>query len=351
VARIHNRCYIADETLSYKSAFDIGYLICPEQLTSLAITGALDDPGAMAIERFAQNKIEIHRYTIKKRSEAIGVKLRQLELPPGLRLALVERGNEPFAPFGDTQLQADDIVTLIGQVENFKGVRHMFHDHKRRNYDVAVMGGTSMTDWLAEDLLRRNFSIRIFESERVKAIELSERYPELTVLHADPTDPNEFKEEHLEECAAFIAATDDDEHNILGALQAKQLGANRTAAVIQLPTYLPLLEHLGIDLPFSPRIVAAKELTKLIDDCPIKKMTSLARGVAEVYEIGPTSGGIGLDRPLKEITLPKGAFIAAIQREDKLKVPGANDKVQKGDILVFIGPANAEKQLSKLFIG
>jgi len=350
VARIHNRAYIDCSVIDYKKEFDISHLICPEQLTSLAIAGRLEDPGVMAIERFAQNKIEMHRYAVKKDSDAIGTRLSELHLPTGVRLAVVQRAGRYFTPVGDTILAPDDVVTLIGERKHFKQVQHMFHHQTRTNNTVVIMGGTSMAEWLAEDLKRRHFSIRLFERNRERAIELSEKMPDLTVLHSDPTDPNEFREEHLEECAAFIAVTDDDEHNILGALQAKQLGAPLAAAVIHMSTFLPLLENLGIDWPFSPRIVAAKELMKYVDDSPVRKLATLAPKVAEVYELGPVKGGKGLNQKLLDLPLPKGTFVAAIQRGEEVHVPGANDVITKGDLLILIGPSDVEKTLDKLFI-
>ena len=350
VARIHNRAYIDTSDLDYCKQFDIDHLICPEQLTSAAIVGNLEDPGVMAIERFAHNQIEMHRYTVVDESAAIGAKLSALDLPLGVRVAVISRDGHPFAPGGETVLHGNDIVTLIGEKRHFKQVQHMFHHRTRRANSVALMGGTSMAEWLAEDLLRRNFSIRLFERDRARAVEISEKHPKITVIQADPTDPQEFQEEHLEESAAFIAVTENDEHNILGALQAKQLGAPLTCAVIHMPTYVSLLEHLGVDWPFSPRIVAAKRLLKLVDDSPVKKLATLAPKVAIVYELTAGPGGSAVNRWLKEVTFPKGMFVAAIQRGTDVRVPGAEDRVVAGDVLIVIGHDKCQKTLTELFI-
>ncbi|MEZ4751080.1 MAG: Trk system potassium transporter TrkA [Bdellovibrionota bacterium] len=350
VARIHHRTYIDSTLMDYGKEFSIDHLICPEQLTSQAITGKLEDPGVMAIERFAQNKIEMHRYTVERDSKAIGTKLSELRLPTEVRLAVVNRDGHYFTPGGETTLLADDVVTLIGETKHFTLVRHLFSPRKTSNNSVAIMGATSMTEWLSEDLKRRDFAIRVFEKNRARAIDFSERFPHLTVLDSDPTDPTEFKEEHLDEATAFIAVSDDDEHNILGALQAKQLGARLTAAVIHMPTYLPLLENLGVDWPLSPRIVAARELLKLVDDASVRRLANLAPDVADVYEIGPVREGEAVDRLLKDISLPKGSFVAAIQRGGEVHVPGANNNIIRNDILVVIGPTGVEPELRRLFI-
>jgi trk system potassium uptake protein TrkA len=173
----------------------------------------------------------------------------------------------------------------------------------------------------------------------------------VTVLQSDPTDPSVFAEEQLEECDAFVAVSSDDEHNILAALQAKAMGAQFTAVVVQQSTFLSLLSNLGIDRPYSPRILAAKEVLQLIDDSPVRRLATLAAGVAEVYELDPASRGPALGKPLRQVKLPPGAFVAAVQRRGTVHVPGAEDVTQSGDVLIVIGPTGIEKRLRDLFIG
>lgn len=49
-----------------------------------------------------------------KQAELIGSKLKEIPLPSGVLVALIERDNETFAPHGDTQLKEHDVLTLIG---------------------------------------------------------------------------------------------------------------------------------------------------------------------------------------------------------------------------------------------
>jgi len=73
--------------------------------------------------------------------------------------------------------------------------------------------------------------------------------------------------------------------------------------------------------------------------------------VVEVYESDPAVGGSAVRKPLREITFPEGAFVAAMQRGKSVQVPGAEDAILPGDILVVIGPTGIEKRLRTLFIG
>ncbi len=349
IARVHHRAYVNQKSFNYCSKFDIDHLICPEQLTSRAITSNLSDPGVMEIKYFAANQIEMHKYVVKSNSPALGVKLKNLQLPPQMRIAVVERKGSYFIVDGETAFEIDDKVTVIGKEKGFKDIQTFFQKSKN-NQMVAVLGGTSMGEWLAEDLYTKHFATRLFEPKRNIAREISERFPNITVIASDPTDPNEFEAEHLERCAAFITATDNDEHNLLGALQAKKLGVPVTCAVIHKPHYLPVLENVGIDYPMSPRVVAAENLLNFIEESGVRVLANLAPKVADVYEVGPVTGGDGVGKQLKSIELPKATLIAAVQRNGDACVPKAEDSIEKGDLLIVLGPHHIRKTLRRMFL-
>ncbi len=351
IVRIHHKAYIDRSVLDYAKYFDLDHLICPEHLTALVIARTLSNPSAMAIERFAGEKIEMQQYAVPQNSPTVGVPLSRLQLPAGVRLATIKRGDQAFVPDADSALQVGDVATVIGETRHFDKVRKVLHHRKRTTSNVVIMGGTPMAVWLARALRGTQFSVRLFETGRERAEELSEKLQHVTVLQADPTDPAVFQEEHLETCNAFVAVSNNDEHNILAALQAKELGAELTVVVITQPTYLRLLEHLGIDHPYSPRIVAAKEVLRLIDVSPVRRLATISEGVADVYELTQVNTGTAVGKPLKDIKLPKGTFVAAVQRGDEVRVPGAEDAIQRGDCLIVIGPAKIEKRLRDLFVG
>jgi trk system potassium uptake protein TrkA len=349
IARVHNRAYIDSQSFDYCTHFNIDHLICPEQLTSRAIAASLSDPGVMEIKFFAANQIEMHKYVVQGNSAALGVKLCDLKLPAQVRVAVVEREGRYFIADGETAFHIEDKVTVIGKQEGFKEIQSLFHRNKV-NPRIAIMGGASMGQWLAEDLAQKNFSIRLFETDQAIAVELSEKYSDLTVIASDPTDPDEFMAEQLAQCAAFITASDSDEQNILGALQAKKLGVPLTYAVIHKPHFLPILENIGIDYPMSPRVVAAESLLKFVVETGFREIASLAPKVADIFEIGPVTRGEAVVHSLRDLNLPNGAMIGAIHRGQEAWVPSATDIIETGDTVILIGPNKSKKSFRKMFL-
>lgn len=351
VARVHHSAYFDGRGLDYHQYFRIDSLICPEYVTAVAIAQTLRNPGALAVENFARGMIEMQQLKVSDKAPALKVPLAKLSLPKGVRVATVTREDRSFIPDASTVIEQGDIVTLIGEKSNLESARRLLQTDKIKRKHVVIMGATSMGVWLCRALRQRRFAVRLFVSDRSRAEEVADKLPHVTVIEAEPTEPSVFAEEHIADADAFVALTSDDEHNILAAAQAKSLGTKLAIAVTQRSTYLHLLEHVGIDRAFSPRVVAAREIQLLLEPGPVRVLASLVEATADVYEVRVSENAEAVDKPLKSIRLPGPCVIGPIQRGDKVFVPGAEDTVQAGDCVLVIGARGMKDKLKKLFAG
>ena len=350
IARVHHSAFFEKRGLDYAKQFGIDHLVCPEFSMAVAIASTLRSPGALVIENFARGQIEMQSLRIDPGSKAVGAALRDLKMPGAARLAAVERGGEAMLPDASTVLQGGDIVTLIGDSGEFPKVRKLFTSDRDSRVRIIVMGGTTQAVWLCRAVKERHFSVRLFEADRERAIELAGKLDWVTVLNADAMESDALKEERVEDADAFIAMTDDDERNILAAARAKRMGARSCVAVLQRMTYMHLLADIGIDHAFSPRATAAIEVQRLLEEGPVRSMASLAEGIAEVYEVRLPPGATNMiGRPLRSLDLPEHCLIAAVQRGDDVFIPGAGSELAGGDTLVVIGPAKAKRGLGRVF--
>jgi trk system potassium uptake protein TrkA len=240
-------------------------------------------------------------------------------------------------------------VILVGNASVFQEARRLFHDERAGRRRVAIMGGPTMAVWLARSLEDRDFSLRIFETNRERAEAIAEQLDWVTVIHADPTDPSVFEDENLEQVDAFVALLDDDEHNILGCAWAKSRGVRFAAAVVQRSSYMHLIRSVGIDRPFSPRQVAVDEIEQVVDESPLRLISTLAEGIIDVYRVrvGDASDVIG--KSLREINLTPNWIVAAVQHDDTVRVPRAADTISAGDTIIVIGRRGREGTLRKIF--
>jgi trk system potassium uptake protein TrkA len=352
IARVHHSAFYEQRGLRYTRHLGIDHLVCPEASTATAIASTLRSPGATAVEQFARGKVEMQQLAVNEDSRAIGVALKQLKLPGPALLAAIERQGEAFIPGADTEIHAGDNVTIIGDAKGFEKITKMFHAGAERRRRVMIMGGSTMGVWLCRALRHRIFSVRLFEADEDRALELSEKLNWVTLLKADVINTDALQDERVDLADVFIAMTNDDERNILAAARAKSMGVKSAIAVLQRPTYMHLLEHVGIDRAFSPRSTAVNEIIRHIDTSPVRPLATLARDIAHVYEARVTDAATKVvGNPLREVRFPARCIIAAIQRGDDVRVPGAEDTIEPGDTVIVIGPADSRKELNRVFGG
>ncbi|NLX13335.1 MAG: Trk system potassium transporter TrkA [Phycisphaerales bacterium] len=349
IARVHHSAYHTGLHFDYAGHFHIDQLICPEYLTSLAIVGVLRDPAVEAVEHFARGKIIMEQVEIGPESEVVGMPLKDLSLPAGFRIGTVNREGRSSVPTGETILEAGEQITLIGTTDVFDKTLPKFRREALRYRKIVIMGGSSISVWLARALDRRFFRIRLYVNERARAEELSAKLPHVTVIDDDPTDPDTFAEDRLAEIDAFVAASGEDEINILAALQARHLGVPRTVAVINRPTYHQMIAGLGIDHVFSPRIIAAREIERLAQRKAVQEIARLDEHGTGIYsiEMGPNVPASG--KTLRELELPRGCVLVGVQRGNDVHVPGPNDRLAPGDKLVAIAQEGLVRKLNALF--
>ena len=349
IARVHHGAFFHHRGLDYQRHLGIDRLICPEYATALAIARKLRNPGAVAIENFARGRIEMQELTAGAKGGAIGKRLMDVRLPAGTRLALIRRNKEAFIPEAKSVVVKDDKIILVGNAGAFEDARKLFRDEKGPRQRVVIMGGPPIAVWVCRSLRDRSFAIRLFERDRKRAEELAEKLPWVTVIQADPTDRNTFDEENLAQADAFVALLDNDEANIIGGVLAKIRGVATVITVVQKSKYLDLAYDIGVDTAFSTRHVASEEIDQLLDESALRHLGSLAAGSIDVFRVRIEAESGMSGKPLRELPLSPDWVLAAIQRDNQAFVPGADDTLQTGDVVLVVGRADRDETLRSLF--
>ena len=138
----------------------------------------------------------------------------------------------------------------------------------------------------------------------------------------------------------FVAATGRDEDNIVCGVEARELGAQRIMSVVRRADYANVLGKLGIDVAVSPRDVMARQVDGMVQTGSVLARFDVAGRQAAVYEIEVKDGCDLIGVPLMEAGF-RGALVAAIDREDFVRVPGAADSLKAGDVAVVLAQADA----------
>ena len=350
VARIFDPAFREYSTFDYQRHFGVDRLLSLEYLTALGLAKVLNAPGLQAVENFARGGVQVHEVAVDADSKIVGQSLQELALPSRVRIGLIDRpGRKPFIPGAADVIEAGDHAVLVGSDSAIEEARtHMERRRSQKRMQVAIAGGGEVGFHLARSLSASRFDVRILEADPDRAAFLSEKLPGTLILNADSTRRTDLLESRIPETDAFIAAMGHDEDNIVCAVEAKELGADRTFCVVRRPDYANVLQKLGIDRAVSPREVMAREVTGMVVTSPVLAKSSLADGEASVYELEVLPGAPVEDRTLAELKFDQ-AIVAAISHEGFVKVPGPDDKLTAGCTAVMIVQEAAVDQIVQQF--
>jgi len=151
-----------------------------------------------------------------------------------------------------------------------------------------------------------------------------------------------------------VAVTDSDEVNLLGALAAKGLGTGRTLARVANSAYYTgrggyARDVMGIDLIVNPQTLAAQEIHRALRTSGVLALRRFAGNRVEMAAMDVHHDTRNLDKTLREVNVPPGAIIMAIERNKQLIVPRGDTAIRYGDRLHMLGDINTLPKMEALF--
>jgi trk system potassium uptake protein len=341
LTRIHDSTFADTSHFDYREHFGIDILLNPEMLSAVELAKSIRNPARVAVENFARGQIEAQRFEVDPKSKYAGRSLRDIRLPPEVKIGYIARGEDQDVPTADTILEPGDLVTVFGSSEELYELRSKIDPQSTGQLrKIAIFGGSEVAVSLLRLLNNSRFKVRVIEKVAEKCEALAARFPNATFIHGDGTALRLMEEEQIGSVDYFIAATSDDERNILTATQANKLGAKHVQTIITKSDYEDILLNmktaLGIETIVSPRIVTAKEVMRYLSREPYVELFNFPQHSGRILEIKVSKGSDAVGRTLREIEWPPHAVVVALLGKHRAKVPGANDKILAEDRVVVI---------------
>jgi len=211
---------------------------------------------------------------------------------------------------------------------------------------VIIIGGGRVGKDLGERLEERGENVVIIEEDESVAEKL--RSDGFTVRVGDGTGTETLLQAGAENAKTIVAATGDDDTNLLVAQLAKsKFDVAKIITRVNEPENREAFEELGIET-ISATGSTAWAIDNLIERPGLSRwMTELGR-TGDVQEIEVTDEGL-VDKTIKEINeqLPGGCMIALVTREKENTVPDPELRVEYGDHLTVLGQTQAVKDAIK----
>jgi trk system potassium uptake protein TrkA len=343
VARIRDPEY-ANELSVLKAELGLDLVINPEQAASREIGRLLRFPSAADVEHFAKGRIEFIEIRVNDIMPIVGIPLKDLpsKFHGDILIGAVERGEEVIIPNGNFEIQAGDILYIIGKPNDVTGFCKQIGLLTQKIKNIMVVGGGRIAHYLALLLKQSDMKVKIIEIDRQRCIELSEMLPDTLIINGDGTDQANLESENLSEMDAFIALTGSDEENLISALLAKQCGVIKVIAKITKINNPTVFTVLGVDSIVNPKLITTNYILRYVRGLnsalgnPAETVYRIINGKAEVLEFTANKTSKLLNVPLKKLKLVDGVIIGAIARKNEIIIPHGDDCIRLGDSVIVI---------------
>ncbi len=357
IARIRSSEYTSRPELFSEDALAVDVFISPEQLVTEYIERLIRYPGTLQVLDFAEGRVRLVGVRALQGGLAVGRRLSELrEHIPGVevRVLAIYRAGRMIRPDGETLIEDGDEMYFLAARESIRRVMTEMRKEEDTARRVVIAGGGNIGLRLAK-ALEKSQQVKLIERDPQRARRVSELLENAIVLNGDAADEELLVEENIDSTDVFVAITNSEEANILSAMLAKRLGAHKTIALINKPSYAELIESGSIDVAISPQTITIGSLLAHVRRGHIVKVHSLRRGAAEALEAiahgtGASSRVVG--RRVEEIPLPEGASIGALVRGDEVIMTHHDTVVNADDhVILYLSDRRHVEAVERLFLG
>ena len=356
VARVRAAAYTSQPALFHREHSPVDVLISPELLLTQYISRLIEYPGALQVLDFADGRAQLVATAAEAGGLLVGQKLYTLRHHmPGrsdARIAAIYRQGQLILPKGNTVIEENDLVFFLAARRHIPAVMKELRPMDSPIRRVILAGGGNIGKNLARRL-ERDHHVKIIERDPARAEDIAEDLSKTIVLVGDCTDAGLLMEEAVDSSDVYCVLTNDDEANILSALQAKRMGARKVIAIINRPSYVDLMESGTIDIAVSPQQITIGALLAHIRRGSIVRVHSLRRGATEAIEaiaLGDRRSSKVVGRSIEELNLPEGTTIIGIVRGEDVIIAHHDTVIEEHDhVLLFVPDKKQIHAVEQLF--
>lgn len=207
---------------------------------------------------------------------------------------------------------------------------------------IVIIGSGKLGRTLAEQLIQENHDIIVVDENVSKLQNVVDRLDIMGINGNGATIPV-LREAGVDDADLVIAATAEDELNLLACLIAKRVGARNTIARVRNPEYIDVMslvkQDLGLSLSINPELACALEMSRVLKFPSMITVDTFAKGRVEIlqFEILKDSPLAGMK--LRDISkFRKKILVCAVERDDgEIYIPTGEFQIEGGDHVSIVG--------------
>jgi trk system potassium uptake protein TrkA len=218
---------------------------------------------------------------------------------------------------------------------------------------VVINGGGKVASYLARQLLEHGHAVALIERrEQITAKLVGELPGDPLIIHGDGCDAAYQEDAGVSRADVFVAATGDDDDNLVACQLAKvAFGVPRAVARVNNPKNEHIFNALGIEAISSTTIISRLiEEEATVGD--MRTLAALRKGDMAIVEIElPVDRCVVCGKQVHELNLPVDCIMVALIRGDAVIAVHGDTEMQPGDVVIAFTNVEHEKALKRALTG
>ena len=334
IVRLRNNFFIND---NIKTKLNISTMITPSIDVAQNFKYLIDFPHISNIKTFEQTEALL--LSIRAHDEFANTSIYDFihKYNNKIVVAGIERSSQFFVPDETEIIQAKDVIYFCLFPEVVDSIREKICDKvdNKPIKNCIIYGATQLGMEIAKVLAKKGLNIKLIDKSLENCQHANTTLKNsIEVIKSNYNNLDIVLDSFTGEIDLFVAATTDDEFNIIKCIEAKQKGVKKIVGIYNNNQYATLMRRLGIEVVRGEKMNAYFTILEKINSTKLVTQKAYCNGAGTVClrKIYPASKLIDTKPLISDKLNKKGSFY--VLREEKFILYKDIGKLHEGDIII-----------------
>lgn len=217
---------------------------------------------------------------------------------------------------------------------------------------IVIAGGGKVGFYLAKELSEKGHEVSLIERRRERAEKIAYLLSNVLVIKGDACDAEYLEQAGIEDADIVIAATGDDDDNLVISQLAKiTFNVKKVIARVNNPKNEKIFRVLNVDVPVASTSIIVKIVEEEASAEELITLMPISEGKLRLVEMIVPGNSTINGKKVEELSLPKDCIFVAIERGNEIFIPKGSSVIKSGDRVFAITTPEKEKLLIDILKG